>query len=282
MSFRYPNLGILILVLWSLLSNTACQKNADPDIIPPSEFSKLQREKIGDKVKIAIAFEDEKYPVLPNIPPYDNTVYWFIQTLYNQVTNSMRIDNQSPTHDRWDFERAWEVTILDLPEKNAFVIPGGHLYITTGLLKSLRSDHELYYILAFEAVLMNEMYLFTRIVSDFNTQTLSSIANGTPSPNGSTSKSLADVLSHLDFQETVIPEIDQITAEVICKTSRMDRTGILRLLDASDDNWIWLDTRKTYAGRADNVLQLNLNAEDCGSFETSNGYQEFVLDHLPE
>ena len=278
MHFRYPAPGFVLLIILQLIFHSACQKELDPPVIPPSEFSKEQRETLGDKVKIAIAFESERYPVVPNIPPYDETLYWYIQTLYNQVTNTMHLDNQSPSSNRWDISREWEIIILDLPEKNAFVIPGGHLYITTGLLKSLQSDHELYYILAFEATLMNENYLLSRIVSDFNTQVLASIANGTPSPNGSTSKTLADVLSLLDFDETIIPEVDQLTSELICETSRMKRTGIVRLLESSDDGWLWFQTRKNYIGRAQHIIEMEIN--DCGTFETSGGYQENVLDQL--
>ena len=261
-----------------MLSFTACQKDLDPPIIPPSEFSKIQRETLGDRVKIAIAFEDERYPVLPNIPPYDQTVYWFVQTLYNQVTNTMRLDHQSPSNDRWNTDRSWEVTILNLPEKNAFVIPGGHLYLTTGLLQSLQSDHELYYLLAFEATLMSEKYLLTRIFSDFNTQVLASIANGTPPPNGATRHTLADELSQLEFDSELIPEIDALTSELVCESSRMKRNGLLRILNASDDSWTWLQTRKTYTGREQHIIEMEVG--DCGSFETSGGYQEYVLDQL--
>ena len=278
MNFRLslPRFSLLLFLCICFLPS--CQKDPDPPVIPPSEFSKLQRETLGDKVKIAIAFEEDRYPVLPNIPPYDQTVYWFVQTLYDQVTNSMRIDNQSPTVDRWELNRDWQVTILDLPEKNAFVIPGGHLYLTTGLLKSLRTEHELYYILAFEAILMNEKYLLTRIISDFNTQILASIANGSPSPNGATSQTLADELSQLEFDTELIPEIDEQASQLICETSTMKRTGLLRILNASDESWIWLQTRQTYAGRDEHLIGMGI--EDCGSFETNGGYQENVLDQL--
>ncbi|MEM8908480.1 MAG: M48 family metalloprotease [Bacteroidota bacterium] len=280
MSLR--NLNLHLALLWMLaLYLPACQTESEDPIIPPSEFSKSQREELGDRVKIAIAFENEQFPVIPNIPPYDESVYWFIQTLYNQVTNTMRIDNQSPSNDRWDLERNWEVIILDLPEKNAFIVPGGHLYLTTGLLKSLRSDHELYYILAFEASLMNEKYLLRRLISDFNTSILANIANGTPSPNGTTSKTVAEVLSQMDFDENIIPEIDEITGALICQSSRMNRMGILPILGAVDESWVWLNTRKSYIGRSNHVLGLHTELSDCGSFESSGGYQEFVLDHLP-
>ena len=110
-----------------LLTNTNCKDVTEPDIIPPSEFSKAYREQLGDKIEIAIAFQQDNYPILPNIPPYDTTVYSFIQTLYDQVTFAMKIDNQSATNDRWDPDRNWRVNIIESIDKNAFILSLIHI-----------------------------------------------------------------------------------------------------------------------------------------------------------
>ena len=93
------------------------------------------------------------------------------------------------------------------------------------MLKNLESDHELYYILAFEALLMNERHLLTHLIGDFNTTILSNIANGQPSPNGTTSKTLATAISELSIAPEVVRELDQSTAQLICESSRMNRFG---------------------------------------------------------
>ena len=269
------------IALTCLLLIASCTDKKEPDLIPPSEFSKTYREQLGDNIQIAIAFQEDNYPVLPNIPPYDTTVYSFVQTLYDQVTFAMKLDNQSPTNDRWNIERKWRVTILKSNDKNAFIIPGGHLYITTGLLKTLHTDHELYYILAFEASLMNEKFLLQNLIGNYNTNTLASIANGTPAPGGVTSQTLADIMAQLTFDEGIVKKVDELTAALICNTSVMRRTGILRLLDVFDDNWIWLNTRTTYSNR-DRFVETELNNRfpACGNFETEGGYQRYVLNWL--
>ena len=270
--------SLLLLVI--IILTSSCRKSTDPTIIPPSEFSKNQREILGEKIQIAIAFDDENFPVLPNIPPYDTTVYWFVQTLYNQVTNSLRIDNQSPSDDRWDATKEWPITILDLPEKNAFILPGGNLYLTTGLLKALESDHELYYFLSFEALLMSERYLLTRLIGDFNTNILSNISNGQPSPNGTTSNTLATAISRIDFTPDIVQELDGLVAELICESSRMDRFGLERILNIADDDWVWMTTRTNYSDRIEYLQQQTNSGLDCGSFQTNGGYQNYVLKHL--
>ena len=274
-----PLLSLLTLFA-ILLLHTACQKDSDPPTIAPSEFTKDQRVILGEKVQIALAFDDENFPVLPKIPPYDTSIYWYTQTLYNQVTNSLRVDNQSSSTNRWDPNREWEITIVDFPQKNAFVIPGGNLYLTTGLLRSLDTEHQLYYILAFEAQLMNERFLLTNLIREFNTNTLANVANGQPSPNGTTSQTLAQAIANLNFEQETVIEVDEITADLICKSSRMDRLGILPLLDLADDDWIWLNTRTSYSNRSDYIQNQIGENLDCGTFKTNGGYQRYVLNYL--
>ncbi len=273
--------------VWSLLTlfailllHSACQKRSDPPTIAPSEFTKNQRIILGEKIQIALAFDEENFPVLPKIPPFDTSIYWYTQTLYNQVTNSLRIDNHSSSTNRWDPNKEWEIIILDSPQKNAFVIPGGNLYLSTGLLRSLETEHQLYYILAFEAILMNDRYLLTNLIQEFNTNTLSNVANGQPSPNGATSKTLAQAISELSFDELTVQEVDVLTADLICKSSRMDRLGIVPLLDSPEEDWMWLFTRPSISNRSEYIRnQIGQNL-DCGSFQTNGGYQQYVLNHL--
>ena len=177
---------------------TACTKPPAPTIAP-SEFTKTQREELGELLQNAIALNNEQFEILPKSPPYDTSVYWLVQRLYDQATNVMRIDHQAPSDNHWNRDRQWPVTILVSDSKNAFILPGGYIYLTTGLLKSLQEEYELYYILTFEAMLMNEGFLLDRLVSEVNTNTLSDLVNGNASPGGIPSKSLAETLSMLVF-----------------------------------------------------------------------------------
>ncbi|MEM1319315.1 MAG: M48 family metalloprotease [Bacteroidota bacterium] len=277
---HYSNSRLLLLgVCFILLGLVACQNEVEPPV-RSSEITKAQREQLGDRIQIAIAVNEEQFPILPQVPPYDTTVYWYIQHLYQQVSFGMQLDNQSPADDRWSQDRSWKVTVLDLEERNAFVIPGGHFYVTTGLLRSLSQEYELYYLLAFEAALMNERLLLNRLVTVFNPALLVELANGAPSPNSSTND-IADISSHLVFDEEDVKEIDEKCADLICNTSIFDRLGIISLLDQLSIDDAWLINRPSYIGRADYIIrQLNTNEENCGSFQTNGGYQRYILNVL--
>ncbi len=272
-----PRLLLVCLVLWT----TACQKEVYP-IVKPSDFTKAQREELGDAIQNAIASDRDNFTILPNIPPYDTSAYWYIQNLYNQVTNSIRIDNQSPDNNRWDLARPWRITILDEGSLNAFAVPGGHLYITTGLLKSLRSEHELYYLLAYEAAMVDSKILLNRLMSEHNGSKLVDILEGRRVADGTNARSLALIIGDLDFSEEEVLLTDESTAELICETSIFERRGLLPILDrlSADEGFQWLQNRFFDVPSRRDFIQNAIDLENCGTFTQNGGYQNHVLSVL--
>ncbi len=279
MNTRRGHWPVIVMTALVLVLLYSCLPEYEEPIIPPSQFTKQQREALGDKVKIAIAFEDERFPVLPNIPPYDSTIYQFIQTLYDQSTNEMRRDRRSPQDNKWNPNRSWNITILNRPEKNIFVIPGGDLYLTTGLLRSLETEHELYYLLAFEASLMNEKFLFYQIINRINTNALTKIAEGSTRRDDPDVQDITTLIDNLTFDADQVRSLDQITLDVICESSIMNPLGISRIADQVGNDWFWLNYRTNYTGRTDYLRQF-LEGEDCGDFETNGNYARYVLSRL--
>ncbi|MEL6862796.1 MAG: M48 family metalloprotease [Bacteroidota bacterium] len=266
-------LALLLLGLW------ACGDNIDPPV-KPSELTKAKREQLGDRLRLSIATDQELFPVLPAIPPYDTSVYWYIQTLYNQVTNVMHLDKQSPVADRWDSSRKWSVTVLDKENRNAFILPGGHLYITTGMLKGMRDEYELYYLLAFEASVMNEKYLLNHLIANYSSTVLNSLALASPSTSNG---AMAEFISQMELDQEEVRSLDLITAELICETSIIDPKGIIPIIEFLDLSVDWLKNRPSYGNRSEYIMnEINTprQVESCGNFKSNGGYQRYVLDKL--
>ncbi|MEL6636564.1 MAG: M48 family metalloprotease [Bacteroidota bacterium] len=269
--------GLALLALVGLLP--ACTPE-DDDLIRPSEFTKTQREALGDLVEGAIQSNTREFSLLPNLAPYDEA-YDYLHQLYSQAYDDLRRDRYSPTDDRWDPERPWNLHVLLDEQKNAFVLPGGHLYLTTGLLKSIGAENELYYIMACELTLMNEKYLFNRLLNQFNTTILVDLVNGSPSPNGATPNSIAHALSTLDFEEEDLLVTDEQTIELICQTSIWDPAGLVPLYAANvERDMLWIE-RRDYNGRASRVGQLAQRDGGCGIRLSNGAYAQKVLANLP-
>jgi predicted Zn-dependent protease len=279
---RYVTNSLLVVYyLLSISLFTSCQKSNDQPL-KPSEFNKELREQLGDVTRVAIANDNDHFKILPNVPPYDTSVYWYVQNLYNQVINPLRIDHQSRETDRWNYNRLWRVAILDDEELNAFAIPGGHFYITTGFLKALETEHELYYVLAFEASLMNEKLLLNRLISEYNTSTLEDVIKQIPTDDGTDSQAVALSLKDLDFNEEDVLEVDFFTADLICQTSVFDRKGIIPILNRLENNpnFKWLQNRFFDNASRKDFIENVINADSCGALTTNGGYQRYILDIL--
>ncbi len=279
--FSFPLSRVLpYLALLALAILTPACAPDDDDVIKPSEFTKAQREDLGDLVQGAIQSNTREYSILPDIAPY-HEAYDHLRRLYSQAYDNLRRDRHSQSSDRWDTEREWQVHILLDEQKNAFILPGGHLYLTTALLKSIHAENELYYIMAFELTLMNEKYLFNRLLNQFNTTILVNLVNGSPSPNGATPNSIAQALSTIDFEEEDIFISDEKTIDLICETSIWDPSGLIPIYASNvEQDMLWIE-RRDYDGRASRVGQLAQRDGGCGILVSNGEYLQKVVKNIP-
>ncbi len=253
----------------------------EPEPPKPSEFSKQQREKLGNIIHAAILTTPEEFPILPNVAPYDK-LYDFTQLLYNLASHIPHNDTKSPDVNRWDLDRRWTVTILDQERAINFIAPGGNLYISTGMLKTLRYESELFYLFAFEVCLMDERYLFNRLLNEYNTSLIEEAIKELPSVNTPSARDLARTISELNFDEEQVREIDEFAASLICNSSQYNRKSIIEILTIRlNEVADWSTKRPSYYGRVEHVESLSVeDAGTCGNLSTLGKYQEFVLDIL--
>ena len=272
--------GIILLIIVLLLA--ACDDRVETGILP-KDFTKEKRELLGDLIELSLE-SNLDMKMLPDEPPYD-IVYDHIQRLYNQVTNEIRLDTQSPEANQWNKNREWKVDIINEPEaKFAYIIPGGHVCLSTGLLLSLDDSYELYYILAFEASLVHGRYLLNKLFQEYRIDRLDDFLKGVPESDGVTFDEFANGLKWIQFDETIIEEVDALAVNTICKSSRYSRLGIIQILEVLEESDQWLNTRPSYDNRYNSNYIENLGIEkgvECGDFRFGNKYEDKVLANLP-
>jgi len=262
---RQAHIYILLCILMSL---SACRKSLY-DVPYPSEITKTHRESIGDYIHEQIEIQSD-FNLLDKT---DSNVSAFvlIQRIYDQVTNTMRLDNKSPDANRWERDRPWQIQIIDASDQIAFVIPGGDLYISKGLLKAIASESELYYILATEAILMNDRYLLGNMITAYSTKTLVKIANGDQITDDRVDNIGTDVgMFEYDFGKS--EEIKSKVAHLICTTSIYNPASVNKLIEKLSKTNQWMMTRPV--GLSNNQII------ECGTLETNGLYQSQVLDVL--
>ncbi len=268
----------LIMIILSLFLFPACQGEL-PEVPTNKEFTKEKLEKLGTLVQPGIL---RNHDFLPQVAPYDTTVYWYVQTLYNQASNVMHRDMQSAPGNRWDQNREWRVFIINNDEsQHAFTLPGGDLFITTGMLKSFEKEYELYYLLTFEASLMHGGHLLNRLIFEYNSLTINNLIEGNEGANEITVDDIAEDLPHLDFDESTVREVDKYTVNSVCQTSILDPTGIGPFLLTSEfEDAEWLQTRPSYESRVNIIASLLEGRTDCGHKKGLGNYERFILNVL--
>lgn len=267
------------LVGFLLFTALACIKESP--LPPTSVFDKAKREQLGDLIQDHIYSEVSSFQVLPNEAPYD-TIYGYIQRLYNQATNAIRIDHRSSKTNRWNLDRQWNVIIIDNElDRIAFALPGGHICISTAFLKTIEREYELYYILAFEAAMIDERNILNGLISEFNSRVLLNFAEMQHSPTDEPTKELAQSFLDLEYDDLIISQNDKATAQLICETSLYDRFGIIPVLNRLNDSDQWISTRPNYLGRSNMANLLLYEVEGrCGELKTNGGYRKYVRDKL--
>uniref|UniRef100_A0A486XUN0 Peptidase M48 domain-containing protein n=1 Tax=Rheinheimera sp. BAL341 TaxID=1708203 RepID=A0A486XUN0_9GAMM len=71
----------------------------------------------------------------------------------------------------------WTFGILDTPDLNAFAIPGGYVFITSGLLANLQSEAELAAVLAHEISHINQRHHLQQLERDNSINFISNLAS---------------------------------------------------------------------------------------------------------
>lgn len=270
-------LGLVVL----LLVSAGCNK--EPIDVPSGiGITKEDRRKIGDKLSKLIAEQPDRFSILPNSGK-DTLAYSFLQTLYSQANSNIRLDINAPVSDRWNQNQHWNLNILvNEDNKILFTLPGGDLYISTGYLKSMEREYEVYYLLAFEACLIDDRFLINRLITEYNAVNIKNLAGNADSSNGVTIEQLLDdVTSSFIFETDVTEAVDRNTVKTICETSLYRPDGIGSILNADDNlNFDWIELRANYGSRGIFVTNVAEEEGQCGTLRTTGAYRESILDIL--
>lgn len=255
---------------------SACQGDG-LDLPDEQVFTKDKLETLGSMLQRELLKQHE---ILEETPPYDTSVYWYVQTLYQQATSIMHLDKQSPGNNRWNQQRQWKVYIIKNDSEHlAFTLPGGDFFVSTGMLKRFQKDYELFALLSFEAALMHDGHLLTQWIKEYNSLTINNLIENNDQPNALTAELLAQEMTSFVFDPEVVETVDKAAIENTCSTSILNPLGLIPILsnpDLSSTNWRL--TRPSYDGR--NTLLIETADDDCAGRQQGSNYQRFVLDVL--
>ncbi len=147
---------LVVLLSWGVFSGCGSGVNL---------FAKSEDIKLGQKMQAQISSDPKNYPVYNNA-----AVTSYVQGIVNRIVQSPNVKNK-------DFN--YHVTIInDNNTVNAFSIPGGPIYVYTGLLKFIDNEATLAGILAHEITHADHRHGTQQLSQQYGLQIVASAAVG--------------------------------------------------------------------------------------------------------
>ncbi len=190
-SFLQRRAALLLTLAVIALSNMSCASGG-LNLFPKSEDVSL-----GQKMSAQIAADPQHYPILNN-PALTS----YLQSIEDRIVTSPNVANK-------DFH--YKVQIINDPNTvNAFTIPGGGIYVYTGLLKFIDDESALAGVLAHETTHADHRHATRNMSQQYGLQAVAGLALGSnPSIITSAVAGLATNLSVLRFSRDDEREADQ-------------------------------------------------------------------------
>lgn len=270
-------LPFFIFLLLNIIWLNSCRPDPDDDIVvgqAKDEFNTEDQIQIGNVIDALIEDSENDFGILKK-SDYQET-YLHLNTLLKQITNTPQVQR------RKDFN--WQVSILhDDDQVNAFMTPGGHLYIYSGMLKFIKGEHELIGMMAHEVAYADSDAIVNQLMNEFGSKDLSKLLSNDDEYKN-IAMDVAESMNELVFSTSEIWEADKFCTEIICEFV-WDGSGILSLLTRGSKAPIqWLESKPIGDLRLKNLTDLMNVRPSCGTPDSTfyNRYMEKIVDKLPK
>ncbi|MFT6320928.1 MAG: putative Zn-dependent protease [Granulosicoccus sp.] len=259
---------------------SSCRSDPKDDIVvgqSKEEFDEADQIMIGNAISEIINESSNGFNVLKE-EDYQE-VYIYLNTLIDQIANTVYVQN------RLEFD--WKISILENDEEvDAFILPGGHLYIYSGLLNFLEGEHELVGMMAHEMAYVDSDDLMNQLKNKFGSKNLSKVISADPESHVIL-LDIVDAMGQMVFDETMVKEADQFCTDIICEFE-WDGGGLLSLVKRGGGDPLktikWFQSRPVTNDRIDNLTDLIYNrVETCGTSDLTyyQRYLDKVIKRLP-
>lgn len=270
MNFRQLILPALLI---GSISFVSCNKDDEnPSDNTFNIFSVDDDIELGEQLRDEIAASPDQYPVLSE-EQYPEA-YGHIRRLRDEILATDKLIYG----DRF----AWEVRIIeDDNTLNAFAAPGGFIYVYTGLIKYLDSEHELAGVMGHEMAHADRRHSTDQMTKQYGISVLLSVAFG---DNESVLSEIASGLLSLRYSRNDEEEADKFSVVYLCPTEyKADGAAgfFQKLIDegAAGGTPEFLSTHPSPDNRVENITSES-DSRGCEGDVTDGQYQA-ILDSLP-
>ncbi|MEO1257686.1 MAG: M48 family metallopeptidase [Bacteroidota bacterium] len=170
-------------------------------------FSIEDDKRLGAEFSKQIESDRENYPIMPEAG--NEELYRYIRGITNKILNSGSVAYRN------DF--VWQVKIIDdIKTLNAFAVPGGYLYVYTGLIKYLDTEDQLAGVMGHEIAHAAQRHSTRQLTKIYGIDAMRQILTG--NQNADAFSQLALSLVSLKFSRKHEAEADNYSVNYLCGT----------------------------------------------------------------
>lgn len=236
----------LILLGLLLFCLSGCQDDSGRTIrIGIEEYNTEEQKVIGDELHRYIHSAGFDQAILPR--QNNSGQYIYVESIFQTAITNRTLQ----TMDVFD----WTIDILnDDSQQTAFALPGGHIYIYTGLLKKLDTESELFYILTHEIA-----YSDLGIVAPFLGSIHGHSEMGDIYLNNGHGEyeEMVETLHKSPYEFNQVIKADEFQAILFCENNfNFNSLALMALIEKGEDTWEWFKTRPNYNDRKERYSEI--------------------------
>jgi predicted Zn-dependent protease len=168
-------------------------------------FTPEQDIELGKQVSEEILANPKEYPVLDR--SQNLAIYQYVEKIRDEILSTGKIQYKQ--------QFAWDLKIIDNDSTlNAFVTPGGYIYVYTGILSFLESQDELAGVLGHEIAHADQRHSTKQLTKVLGVAILADAVLG----ERDALEQVVTALFQLSFSRTNETEADSYSVEYLCQT----------------------------------------------------------------
>ncbi len=264
MRFSLSHISILALaILWL---NSSCKKT--DDLI---DFTEEDEILLGDKLSQALIDD----PTFTIIPQEGNSIpYGYAITRLTEITSTSLITKGE------DFN--WNIYLLEDTDRQAFAFPGGHIYVSTGMIFFLDNEDQFSGLIAHLVAHINESHITETLFFKYGVNNLKEIAAS------GDEESLRSIINDLELTDDFLTftrgneiQADTLAISILSETGQSCKSGGLffeKILTVqSNQQSKFIAAHQLEQSRLDNIdeVVMAIGCDTTIDDESANRYQSF-------
>lgn len=236
-----------------LFLGAGCNKTDDSKLQVSNELSYNDERNIG--YYLDEYFTQAEAVALDGIAFLSETVHQEVYDYLSQIKNKILATELLVAPAEWD----WTIRLYEQKNnENAFVFPGGYIYLSVGLMQQLDNEAQLMGLLSDMMVNIDDKHCTQKLEQQFGRNFLVDVSLG---GNEDSMPEMILELSKTPYSAAVLQQIEAKTQNILCQADYNIQYFSTFLLNTKEDNE-WAQLFPSYENR-EAILHYAENADGC-------------------